>query len=101
MFGNIDQTELKEVVLEVVQEEFERLLEQHKIDVMINTVTNELLRKMKSFTTLVKEYSNTCDNSKKESIRIEAEVLYNEILVELPINDPRRRAIESFRTLLI
>ncbi|MDM8564696.1 ATP-binding protein [Candidatus Halobeggiatoa sp. HSG11] len=57
---------------------------------------NSLIHKLKTFSTKVKDYVN----NKNENLKQEAEMLYQEILPSLATDDPRRRALDSLRTLL-
>ncbi len=71
------------------------------IDFLQSTVTSEndgshLIQKLKDFSTKVKEYANTKDDRLKQ----EANILYQQILPSLAKDDPRRRALDSLRTLL-
>ncbi len=58
--------------------------------------SNSLIQMLKSFNIKVTTYVNTKD----ESLKQEAEILYQKIIPSLTNNDPRRRSLDSLRSLL-
>jgi len=57
---------------------------------------NSLIYQLKDFSTKVKDYVN----NKDENLKQEAEMLYQKILPSLAKDDPRRRSLDSLRSLL-
>jgi predicted ATP-dependent endonuclease of OLD family len=61
-----------------------------------STEGSSLINKLKDFSTKVKDYVN----NKDENLKQEAEMLYQQILPSLAKDDPRRRSLDSLRSLL-
>jgi predicted ATP-dependent endonuclease of OLD family len=58
--------------------------------------SRSLIHQLKDFSTKVKDYVNNQD----ENLKTEAEMLYQKILPSLAKDDPRRRSLDSLRSLL-
>lgn len=67
-----------------------------KLTSISDNETNNLIQMLKNFNSKVTEYVNTKD----ENLKQEAEILYQKIIPSLAKNDPRRRSLDSLRSLL-